>query len=99
MRCSISENDEKEKDAVEEEDRVCYEVALISHFKAALKEPGGRDGRPRNYREAEGNAPHTLQAKEERSESQAAEGQQRVPKNAYCRVQLNVDALLREQVD
>ena len=99
QRMTTSKDDQKEEDAVEEEDRVCDQVPLVAYVETILKEPRGCDRGPQYDQDAEGNADWILQAEEERANGQGAEGQQRVAQYAHGRVQLHVDAFLGQQVN
>ena len=96
--CLESEDDEEQKDAIEEEDRVRYKEALIGHFQTVLEKACRGERRPENNEDAECNASCVSQIAEDAAESQAAEGQERVAEDAHCRVELHVDAALRQQV-
>jgi len=63
-----SEDDEKQKNTVEEEDRVCNQIPLVAHVETVLKEPRGSNRGPQNNQDAKNNADWIVKAEEERSD-------------------------------
>ena len=61
----LSEDDEKQKNAVEKEDRVCDKVPLVAHVETVLKEPRGSDRWPQNNHDAEDYTDWVLKTEEE----------------------------------